>query len=96
MGETIQGFVRVHFRTFQEDGLWVGECLELGVSTSAATQDEAGQGAIDATALYLETLADQHELQRVLEERGVQLVSDDAPALEQLEERTIPVPAGVA
>jgi predicted RNase H-like HicB family nuclease len=55
--------VRLHFRIFPEDSLWVGECSELGVSTSAETEAEA-VGAIDeATQLYLATLA------RIIHER---------------------------
>ena len=58
--------VRLQYRIFPEDHLWVGECVELGVSTSATSEEEARQGIDEAARLYLDTLAEQGELGRVL------------------------------
>lgn len=84
--------IHVHFRVFPEDHLWVGECLELGVSTSAATEEEVRRGIEEATTLYLDTLAEQGELERVLEEYGVPVVAEDAPAVGTIEERRLTLP----
>ena len=89
-------YVRLHFRTFPEDGLWVAECVELGVSTSAETQEEATRGIVEATELYIETLADEGELHAVFRERGLQIVPDRAAAADQMEERILRVPVGTA
>jgi predicted RNase H-like HicB family nuclease len=88
--------VHLHFRIFPEDHLWVGECIELGVSTSAETEDEAASGIDEATQLYLATLAEQGELGRVLQEHGVAIVPEDAPGVGRIEERTLALPTGAA
>ncbi|MGI8554479.1 MAG: type II toxin-antitoxin system HicB family antitoxin [Dehalococcoidia bacterium] len=90
----IRGHVRLHFRTFQEDGQWVGRCQELGISTCADTRAAAQTGIIEATMLYLETLEDEGELEQILSSHGLRLISVEPPAeLEEWEE-PIPVPAG--
>lgn len=96
MADDGDAYIRLHFRTFQEDNLWVAECVELGVSTSAETQEEATRGIVEATNLYIETLADEGELQRAFNERGLKTAPDDASATGQIEERTLRVPAGAA
>jgi predicted RNase H-like HicB family nuclease len=90
----IRGHVRLHFRTFAEDGQWVGRCQELGISTCADTRTAAEAGIIEATTLYLETLADEGELERVLSEHALTIApSTQSAALEEWEEQ-IPVSTG--
>ncbi len=84
--------IHLHYRIFPEDSLWVGECIELGVSTSAATEAEAREAIDEATRLYLDTLADEGELERVLGERGIVVGSDGTPGAGTIEERTLPLP----
>lgn len=91
----IQGHVRLHFRTFQEDDQWVGRCRELGISTCADTRVEAEAGIIEATTLYLETLADEGELGRILDRYGLEVIVGEPPDVEEWEEQ-IPVLAGTA
>ena len=92
----IRGHVRLHFRTFAEDGQWVGRCLELGVSTCADTRAEAEAGIIEATTLYLETLADEGELERVLSENGLAVAPSTQSAAPEEWEEQIPVFTGAA
>lgn len=89
----IRGHVRLHFRTFQEDGQWVGRCLEFGVSTCADTRTEAQAGIIEATTLYLETLEAEGELRHILSQHGLQVINALSPTEGEWEE-TIAVPAG--
>jgi len=88
--------IYVHYRCFPEDDLWVGECVELGVSTSAETREDARKGIEAATRLYIETLAEQGELGRVLREHGVSIAPEGDDPPDELERRPIAVPAGVA
>lgn len=87
--------IDVHFRVFDEDGLWVGECVDLGVATSAETKEAAQKGILEATELYLRTLGEHGELRRILEERGIRVRDvEDGPVV-QMEERTLELPIGV-
>jgi predicted RNase H-like HicB family nuclease len=88
--------IYVHYRVFPEDDLWVGECLELAVSTSAETRETARKRIAEATQLYVETLAQEGELARVLRERGVPVAVDGAEPPDELERRAIAVPSAVA
>lgn len=90
----IQSHVQLHFRAFREDGQWVGRCLELGISTCADTRAEAEAGIIEATTLYLETLADEGELGNILSQHGLEVVDGEPPDVEEEWEEQIPVPTG--
>jgi len=84
--------IHLHFRTFPEDHLWVGECIELGVSTSAETQERASKGIEDATRLYLETVSEHGELDRILEERGIPVLNESESPRDHIEARTLVLP----
>ena len=86
--------IYVHYRVFPEDKLWVGECMELGISTSAETQDEVKKGIEEATQLYVDTLVEQGELSRVLRERGILIFAEGDMPREEVERRSVSVPAG--
>jgi predicted RNase H-like HicB family nuclease len=86
MPET-RGHVRLHFRTFEEDGQWVSRCQELGISTCADTRAEAETGIIEATTLYLETLEDEGELGRVLSEHGLSITAEQQPTAAEWKEQ---------
>jgi predicted RNase H-like HicB family nuclease len=58
---------------------YVSECPELGVASCGTTIDEALAMGEEAVSLYLETLADEGELDRVLTARGL-AIEADAPA----------------
>ena len=69
---TIQaaGFIDLTLRAHRERDQFVSECVELGLSSCGDTLDEAFRSIIEATELYLETLEDLGETERVLHERG--------------------------
>jgi len=85
--------VCLHFRTYPEDHLWVGECVELDVASGGRTEDEARRRVWQATDLFLATLAEHGDLDRVLTEHGVQIVNDEEPIAGHFEERRVPLPA---
>jgi len=88
-GAKTLGHVVVQFKIAppDEDGLIVGECVELGTSSFGETLEEALNATVEATAAYLEALDDSGELERVLKERGVEF-HPVAPADD--EEQTVP------
>jgi len=82
----------LHFRTYPEDHLWVGECVELDVASGGHTEHEAQRRVGEATELYLATLAENGDLERVLAEHGVPIAIDDEPVAGHFEERRVPLP----
>jgi predicted RNase H-like HicB family nuclease len=69
------GYVLLQFRVEQDDdGLFLGECIELGVSSCGDTLDEAVRATMEATAAYLESLDLAGEREAVFAERGVTLL----------------------
>lgn len=89
-----QRLIHLHFRTYPEDHLWVGECIELDVASGGETEDEARRRVEEATHLYLETVSEHGDLERLLAEKGVSITSSGEPALGHLEEWTFALPAG--
>lgn len=68
------------FRVHREDGQYVSECIELGVASCGDSLDDAFEAILDATELYLETLGDEGERERVFLERGIRLLPGEPPA----------------
>jgi predicted RNase H-like HicB family nuclease len=87
--------VILHFRTYPEDQLWVGECVELDVASGGQTEQEAQRRVEEATDLYLTTLAEHGDLERVLAENGVQVVLDGEPVAGHFHELTVSLPLSV-
>lgn len=67
-------YLDLHFSGHEEDGQWVSECIELGVVSCGDTAQEALEAILEATNLYIETLKDEGELQRVFRDRGVRMI----------------------
>src|SRR6266540_1619864 len=65
------GHVLLTLKVRREGDQYVSECIELGVASCGKTIDGAFAAIKDATSLYLQTLHDEGELERVLAERGV-------------------------
>lgn len=63
--------ITVTARLHREGHHYVAGCVELGVSTFGSTQDEALARLEEATLLYLATLGDLGEPERMLASRGV-------------------------
>jgi predicted RNase H-like HicB family nuclease len=72
MAEETSGYITVTFRIHEEDGQYVGRCMELGVSSCAKSLDKALKRAQEATILYLSTLEEVGERERVFSEAGIQ------------------------
>lgn len=68
-----QGHVLLTFRVHEEEGGFVGECVELGVTSCGDDVDEAFRATLEATALYLERLDANGERDWVLPERNVKV-----------------------
>ncbi len=72
-GGTPPGYVLVNFRISpeDEDGYFVGECIEFGISSFGRSVDEAMANTLEAVEAYLEALEDEGERDRVFAERHV-------------------------
>jgi len=87
-------YVDLHFRALPEGRQWVSECLELRVTSCGDTMQEALAAIADATTLYLETLADERELERILGDAGLHRITGGEP--EARIAMRLPLPAGAA
>ena len=63
--------IALHLEVEREDDLYVANCPALDLSSYGDTVDDAVAHLKDAIALYLETIAQDGELERVLAERGI-------------------------
>lgn len=84
----IKGYILLTCRVFEEDGLYVGECVELGVSSFGNTVGEALDALAEATTLYMNTLEAEGQVNRVLKERGLKITP--APRTRTLSVRARP------
>lgn len=67
----IQHFIIVTFKIWREGSSFVSKCEELGVASCGDTVEAAFEAVRDATELYLNTLEEEGEIERVFAERGV-------------------------
>lgn len=76
-----RGFITVEFRARLDDETkqYVARCDDLGVSTAGDTLDEAYDNLLDAVVLYLNTLEEVGDRDRVLRESRIEVrdVEDD-------------------
>jgi predicted RNase H-like HicB family nuclease len=75
-----------------EGEYYVSKCLELGTASFGRDQTEALEKLADATEVYLNTLEDLGECDRVLRQKGVRIYSYE-PA--NVEIRRIKFPVGI-
>jgi predicted RNase H-like HicB family nuclease len=68
-------YIVLTFRAFAEDGVFVSECVELQTASQGDSPEEAIDNAREATDLYLETIAGLGEQERVLRERGIDVLT---------------------
>ncbi len=59
----------------QEDGQWVGTCLELGASTFADTIPAAYEELVDAILLHLNEAEDEGYIEQYLQARNVRVTA---------------------
>ena len=63
----------------REGDQWVSFCKELGTASCGETPEEAFANLDEAVQVYLETLAEYGELDRVFGERGIVVGRDATP-----------------
>lgn len=68
LGHVVLRFV---VRPQDDDGYFVGECEDFGVSSFGSTVEETLHSTLEATAAYLEGLDDAGERDRIFAEKGV-------------------------
>lgn len=73
------GYIKVTFQFHREGSQWVGECLELGTSTYAATLEETERELMELVTLHLNTLANLGERERFFSENGIEIFYNDLP-----------------
>lgn len=76
--ETV-GHVVLTFRVHEEDGTYVSVCEELGVTSCGDTIHEAFDNLADAVILYLDTLEEEGERERMFTELGVTVLPGPPP-----------------
>ena len=74
------GYIVLTLKAHKEGDQYASECAELGVGSCGSTLDEAFEAIKDATLVYLETLEDEGELERVFAERGITIIPGEPPA----------------
>ena len=75
-----KGFVHLTFQYAQDDGAWIGECVELGTTTEADTLEGARNGLRGAVTLQLEQMEQLGHIAAFLQERHVKVQPVKAPA----------------
>lgn len=73
------GYILLTFKVHEEDGHYVSECDEFEVSSCGETIEEAFDALEDAVILYLTTLEEEGERERVFTERKIDVISGDPP-----------------
>jgi len=68
-------YIVLTFRAYDDEGIFVAECLELGTASQGDTPGEAIAMAHEATVMYLSAAADLGELPRIFRERNVRVLS---------------------
>ena len=85
-----QGYVVLTGLVEPEDNLFVSYCPELDVASCGGTAEEALDNLDDALAVHLEALEDIGELERVLKEQRLQVITAPPPT----ESVNVSVPPG--
>ena len=79
MGEGSAGYIVLTFKVHDEEGQYVAACDELDVASCGDTIEEAFANILDAATVYLETLTEEGEQERVFQERGITIVPGQPP-----------------
>lgn len=70
---TITGHIVLTLLVHKENGQYVSECSELGTASCGDTIDEAFHNIREATLLYLNSIEEAGERERILRRKGVQI-----------------------
>lgn len=76
-------FIHLTFQYDETDGIWVGECLELGTVTEADTLENARLHLTGAVSLQLQQVEGLGEIDDYLHEHGVRAVPIHPPTEER-------------
>lgn len=76
-----RGYITVIFTVHHDDetNQYVSRCVELGISSSGKDLDQAFDRIAEATHLYLNTLEEVGERERVFSERGIRITLGEPP-----------------
>ena len=75
------GYITVDVVVTKEGSQFSSWCPSLDIASCGDTCEAATQNLSDAIELYLNTLEEEGELERVFQEKGVQVLSGDEPAV---------------
>ena len=109
MAAAAPGYITLTFIAHRDDETkrYVSNCVELGISSSAKDLEQAFDRILEAAILYLNTLEEIGERERIFTERGIQITPGEPPQevehrvdvrvgpAEYAAARDLPVPAGV-
>lgn len=68
------GYILLTFKVHEEDGFYVSECDELDIASFGDTIEGAFDALEEAVFVYLNALEDEGERERVLTERGIEII----------------------
>jgi len=85
----MSGYIVLTFRIHEEDGQYVARCEELGISSCAKGIEKAFDRVEEATTLYLSTLDEVGERERVFAEAGIEIKTGE-PGSDSVSVRTTP------
>jgi len=69
----MEQLVTLRFEAEREDDLYIAHCPDLDISSYGNTREEAFARLQDAVSLYLETIEEDGERERIFRERGIRI-----------------------
>jgi len=81
MKEAVAGYIDVEIVVTKEGNQYSSWCPELDIASCGDSPEEAVRNLGDALELYLSTLEEEGERERVFKERGIRIVHADEPAI---------------
>lgn len=84
-GKLPAGYLLLLFRVLPEDGQFVGVCEELDIASCGDSPDAALRAVFDAVLLYLNTLEELGDRERVFKEKDLR-ISPSEPTEESTQE----------
>ena len=84
MEKTPGGYVAVEFVVAKEGNQYSSWCPEFDIASCGDSPEDAVKNLGDALELYLNTLEEEGERERVFKERGIRTVQADEPVVPSL------------
>ncbi len=81
MKKAAVGYIAVEIVVTKEDDQYSSWCPELDIASCGDNPEEAVKNLGDALELYLSTLEEEGERNKVFKERGIEIVSADEPVI---------------